>query len=234
MLRKIITVSGSLLRFTKDLGIALLLMIVLYLLFAVLFTLIPSNFLARQPEKGITVYLKSNGVHTDLVVPTQNKFYDWSEHLYPEDFGLLSSEDTWTAIGWGDKGFYLNTPTWGDLKFSTALDAVIPGFGGSAMHVTLYEEEPRERKLTKKLILSEIQYLILCDYIFNSFTKDKKGQFMLLRGHHYDGVNDNFYEALGDYNLFQTCNTWTNTALKKAGVKTAFWAPFDKCILYHF
>lgn len=209
-------------------------LLVIYLFFALILAVIPSNMFSRQPEEGITIYIKSNGVHTDVVVPTENKFYSWSEHISPEDFGLVRGEGSWTAFGWGDKGFYLNTPEWSDLKISTALDAITPFVGESAMHVTVYENELKENKYTKKILLTEEQYLLLCDFIFKSFTRSEEENFILLPGYHYDKINDNFYEAEGDYNLFQTCNNWTNSALKAAGVKTALWAPFDKCILYHF
>ena len=43
------------------------------------------------------------------------------------------------GLGWGDKGFYLETPTWADLKTSTALKAV-SGYNTTAMHVTFYKE----------------------------------------------------------------------------------------------
>lgn len=234
MRKTILPALKSLLSRAGNAILGIFMLLVLYLLFVVILTFIPANMFSKQPETGITIYIKSNGVHTDLVLPTENKFYNWSEHLPPEQFGLLSAENSWTALGWGDKGFYLNTPEWADLKASTALDAIIPFVGGSAMHVTHYEQEPKENNYTKKIIVTEAQYLVLCDYIYHSFTKDQQENFILIPGHHYSGRNDNFYEAGGDYNLFHTCNNWTNSALKAAGVRTALWAPFDKCILYHF
>lgn len=234
MLKNILSTIKSLVRFVGNFILGTCILLVVYLLFAFIFTLIPSNMFSKQPETGITIYIKSNGVHTDLVLPTENKFYNWSEHLPPEEFGLLSAENSWTAFGWGDKGFYLNTPEWADLKVSTALDAITPFVGGSAMHITHYEVAPKENKYTKKIMITDAQYLVLCDYIYKSFSRDEKENFILIPGHHYNGRNDNFYEAGGDYNLFQTCNNWTNSGLKTAGVKTALWAPFDKCILYHF
>ncbi len=234
MVKNFLSLINSTARFIGNLALGLVLLIGVYLLVALLFTFIPANMFSKQPEKGITVYLKSNGVHTDIVVPTENKFYNWSESILPEDFGLISGETTWSSFGWGDKGFYLNTPNWSDLKVTTALDAVMPFFGESAMHVTLYDEEPTESAHTKKIILTEEQYLILCAYISKSFTRSETEKFILLEGYHYAHLHDNFYEAEGSYDLFTTCNTWTNSALKAAGVRTAFWAPFDKCVLYHF
>jgi uncharacterized protein (TIGR02117 family) len=233
MLHDIFKFIKSVLKFAGNTVLGILFLTALYLLFAVIFTLIPSNISSKQPEKGITIYIKSNGVHTDLLLPTENKFYNWSDHILQEDFFPDTTDHPWTAFGWGDKGFYLNTPNWSDLKVSTALDALLPT-GSSAMHVTLYGNTLQENKRTKKIILTDEQYLILCDYVFNSFQRNEQEHFILIDCCHYKGLNDNFYEAEGSYHLFNTCNNWTNSALKAAGVKTAFWAPFDKCIFYHF
>jgi uncharacterized protein (TIGR02117 family) len=233
MLRGIFKFIKSVLNFTGNAILGILLLTVLYLLLAVILTLIPANSSSKQPEKGITIYIKSNGVHTDLLLPTENKLYNWSDRISQEDFFPDTTDYQWTAFGWGDKGFYLNTPNWSDLKVSTALDAMLPT-GSSAMHVTLYGNTIKENKRTKKITLTEEQYLILCEYIFNSFQRDEEDNFILINCCHYNGLNDNFYEAEGSYHLFNTCNNWANSALKTAGVKTALWAPFDKCILYHF
>ena len=87
------------------------------------------------------------------------------------------------------------------------------------MHVTIYENELKENEKIKKIILTEEQYLILCDYILKSFTQKQDESFILLEGYHYNSINDNFYEAEGSYDLFNTCNNWANSALKAAGVQ---------------
>jgi uncharacterized protein (TIGR02117 family) len=72
----------------------------------------------------VAIYIKTNGVHTDLVVPVKNEQLDWSREI---KFSNAHLPDTtaikYLAMGWGDKGFYLQTPTWADLKFSVAFKA---------------------------------------------------------------------------------------------------------------
>ncbi|XQC04883.1 DUF2459 domain-containing protein [Arcobacter cryaerophilus gv. pseudocryaerophilus] len=46
--------------------------------------------------------------------------------------------------------------------------------------------------------------------------------------------NDAFYEAIGSYSIFHTCNTWTNNLLKKASLPASFWLAFDDGILYQY
>ncbi|HXU27639.1 MAG TPA: DUF2459 domain-containing protein, partial [Bacteroidia bacterium] len=48
------------------------------------------------------------------------------------------------------------------------------------------------------------------------------------------GDNDSFYEAVGVYGLFYTCNTWANNGLKYCGQKACLWTPFEKGIFYQY
>ena len=70
-------------------------------------------------------------------------------------------------MGWGDKGFYLDTPSWADLKFSTAFKAVF-GINTAAIHATYYKEL-KENELCKKIEISKEQYKDLVAYIQKSF-----------------------------------------------------------------
>ena len=47
----------------------------------------------------------------------------------------------------------------------------------------------------------------------------------------YD-ANDAFYEALGGYNAFETCNTWAGRGLRQAGLPVSRWTPFDFNVLW--
>ena len=172
----------------------------------------------------------SNGVHTDLVLPIKNKYQDWSKQV---PFTHTLSQDSvvnFMAFGWGDKGFYLDTPTWADLKMSTALNAMF-SLGSSAMHVTPYQTM-NENESCKKVTISAAAYQKLVQYIQASFWSAQDGQFQNITGHHYHHY-DSFYHARGSYSLFKTCNTWANQGLKHCGVKTSVWTPFDKGIFYH-
>ena len=82
------------------------------------------------------------------------------------------------------------------------------------------------------MALSEAAYRRLCDFIEGSFQKDASGAFVLVPGKGY-GADDNFYEAVGSYHPFNTCNVWTNRGLKDCGVRTALWSPFPQGVLRH-
>lgn len=115
----------------------LLFVVGIVVLYEVLYLLLPLILISAEKTtepKTITIYLLSNGMYTDLVLPTQNDFIDWTTKVSPDDTKGKKRGD-WLAFGWGDKGFYLNTPTWADLKFSTAVKAAF-WMSDSAMHTT--------------------------------------------------------------------------------------------------
>ena len=90
-------------------------------------------------NKEIEVYIQTNGVHSDIVVPVKNELKDWSKEIQFQQTKSKDSLMNYLSFGWGDKGFYLETPTWADLKASTAFNAAF-GLGESAMHATFYKK----------------------------------------------------------------------------------------------
>ncbi len=175
------------------------------------------------------IYIRTNGIHTELILPTDNGTVDWKKTIYPKDFGDSISLE-FIVFGWGDKGFYMNTPEWSDLTAKTATSALlIPT--STAMHVA-YEPRPFENDDCVKVRLSKKQYLQIVGYINKSFLlKDDKVQLIPGKGY---APNDNFYEANRSYHLFRTCNTWTSNALKEAGIRTSALAVFPNGVMGHF
>ena len=131
-------------------------------------------------------------------------------------------------MGWGDKGFYLNTPTWADLKFSTAFKAAT-ALSTSAMHTTYYQTM-EENDECVKIEISKQQYTTLIQYIKSSLQKDPENNFIHIPTNAVYGTTDAFYEANGKYSLFKTCNSWTNSALKISGQKACVWTGLDSPI----
>lgn len=200
-----------------------------YLLFALVLGLIPVNSHFKPVPDGITIFLLSNGVHTDIVVPAESPQCNWREIFPNEAFPAQVGQAPYLGVGWGDKGFYLETPTWAELKPSVAFRAAfIPS--PTAMHVTYLLREPVPGEKCRRIQISLEQYQQLIEYIKNSFLEDA-GNFILIPGKGY-GQTDNFYEAKGAYNMIKTCNMWVVGGLKMVGVRTAVWSPFDKGLLY--
>jgi uncharacterized protein (TIGR02117 family) len=204
--------------------------ILLYFLGVLILSHIAVNkqFKQETSQNGIEIFLLTNGVHTDVVMPIRNSYKDWSLSINAENTIAKDSTAKNIAFGWGDKGFYLYTPEWSDLKFSTAFNAMF-FMGTTAMHVTFYQNL-HPGQYCKKIRIHPNEYKKLVQFVENSFQKDKNGKFMVIGRHSY-GKNDCFYEANGTYNLFYTCNTWTNNALKTSGLKSCYWTPFQNGVM---
>lgn len=176
-----------------------------------------------KPE--VEIFILTNGVHTDIVMPVKNNQIDWSQQVQFKNTKAADTTYNYIAMGWGDKGFYLETPEWSDLKASTALKAAT-GLGKTAIHAT-YFRQMRLGDHCKSIMISKEQYNRLITYITNSFQKDASGNFVPVKTDALYGRTDAFYEANGSYSLTHTCNTWANNALKASGQKCCFWTPMD-------
>jgi uncharacterized protein (TIGR02117 family) len=182
--------------------------------------------------KEIAIYIITNGDHTDIVVPVRNNQMDWSSEV---KYDYTIANDTtcrYLAIGWGDKGFYLDTPTWSQLKPSVAFKAVF-WLSTAAMHATYYKDMT-EGKDCRKIRITNQQYDRLTTFITDWFQKDSDGHFINIKTTANYGDNDAFYEANGRYNLFFTCNTWANDALRACGQKCCAWTIFDTGIFLKY
>ncbi len=184
----------------------------------------------RQASTGVDIWVWNQGVHTDLVLPIRSATIDWTAFAPLEDPAILRFQ-RYVAIGWGDHDFYVLTPRWDDLSIGTTLKAV---FWPSAtvMHVTYHALTPLPGPRCVKLTLTATEYRELVTFIRASFRLDASGRPMLLKGESY-WSSDAFYHAEGSYHLLDTCNNWTNRALKHIGVRTAAWSPFAYAIFDH-
>ncbi len=208
---------------------ALLAALALYVGCALLLGAIPRNTGFVESENGIPVYVRTNGVHADLVVPTRYGAVDWSLDFPAAHMRALPATTDWIAFGWGDRGFMIETPTWSDLRPGTAIIA-LSGAGSGAMHVE-YIETPSAYRV-RRVRLSQSEYEKLVSFVRGSFARDAAGGVRRIDAAGYGG-SDAFYEAIPRYTFWHTCNEWTRRALAAAGVRTPVWAPFDTAIMLH-
>lgn len=204
----------------------------LYVILGLLIPCIPVRAEKTDDAKIIELYILTNGVHTDLVVPVKSKYIDWSSKLPFENTKGQKTDFDYISFGWGDKGFYLDTPTWAELKFSTAFKAAF-WLSDSAMHCTYYKQM-KVGDDCKKMMITEKQYQHLIHFIDSKFDKDASGKYILIKTDAVYGNDDAFYDAKGSYNFTYTCNTWANNGLKASGQKAALWTPTDFGIFQHY
>ena len=184
---------------------------------------------ALKSEGDLTIYVKTNGVHTDICLPVSTAYFDWKKVIPVKDFPS-NKKFAYVAIGWGDKGFFLDTPEWSDLTFSTAFNATFLN-SPTAMHVSYLENEPLVSKGSARVHIDAAGYEKLIDFVSGSFKMDNESVILIPDRGYWS--NDNFYEANGNYHLFNTCNRWTNKALKIVGVRTGWFALSSEGIMRH-
>ena len=180
----------------------------------------------------IPVFILSNGVHADIVVPVRNAVYDWSAAIPISDAAdPRAAAASWLAIGWGQRDFYLRVQRWENLTPGIALRAVSGG-GGTVLHATrLFAVVEGDDCV--RLDLTKEQYRALVDRLLANGVRDDNGCLVRVAGAEGYGPTDAFYEACGRYTPLFTCNTWANEALKSAGAPCCLWTPFPGPILRH-
>lgn len=219
------------LRYILEFVAAVVVVIVLYVIVAMGASMIPVNTNQPDPSGEYMIYIRSNGVHTDIVMPVQNELVNWRDLVDPAHTRAGDMDLKYVAFGWGDLEFYENTPEWNDLKPGVAFKALFLD-SPAAMHVkfkhyVIQDDHTIPIKVTSK------QYLALADYITRSFTLDENGAAQNIRGLNYE-MTDTFYHANGSLNMLNTCNTWTNKGLKEAGLRASLWTPFTEGIFYSY
>lgn len=211
----------TLLKYIKRTFLGFLVFILTYGLIGFILSLLSTSPPAVTCTTANSIYVSTNGVHLDLVIPVEFiRGEDWKGVALPSDTKFVS-------FGWGDQGFYLETPTWDDLRFSVAAKALF-WKSKTAMHLTYYR---RASSNWNRIPLCPEQMEELLLYIRQSFQETTSDLPILIPGKGY-GQRDDFYEGKGSYSIIRTCNNWANQGLKTAGVKTAIWSPLDKGVLY--
>lgn len=187
---------------------------------------IPVNAAWRPPARGIEIWVESNGIHTGIVVPKVAAGIDWRPLADPTHLAdpRYAAHDH-LSFGWGERAFYLETPTWAQVKATTVLAAAF-GSAETLVHVD-HVPRPRATADVRRLVVTPDQYRRLAAYIAASVRPGAR---------HYRGYGpyDAFYDGTGRYSALRTCNSWTGNALRSAGVRVGWWTPFPLTVMWWF
>jgi len=195
--------------------------VIAYVAIAFALMLIPANS-SFQNTGEVSISLRSNGVHLDLILPVQHGSHDWRAVFQPADFQTLPAQINFVAIGWGDADFYLNTPTWQDVSIKTAAVALF-GQNPSLLHVEYLAEAEFE---TTHIRIASADYMRLVEFVSAKVRRSNGLEHAQVRlGASYFG-GDAFFEATGSYSPIHTCNSWVGDALRAGGVRMGIWTPF--------
>jgi uncharacterized protein (TIGR02117 family) len=181
---------------------------------------------SEPPARRILVL--SSQIHTDIAVPI--------DALTVADFGFLRAaglpvdypDARWILFGWGGRAFYLQTPTWGELKPLPVFRALT--VDASVMHVEILGAIAEPWPGLLGFDIPESRYRDMLAFIRASFAEGG-GAPLYIEDAHY-GMNDAFFEAHGSFNALLGCNTWTATALRRAGLQTGWWNPLPATLAW--
>lgn len=194
-----------------------------YLAAALIGSMISANSDWQQPSDGIEIFVETNGVHTGFVMPIYNDIHDWRDLIKPSHLPDPSRYGSHILVGWGHAGVYRNAEKWQNLRVSDAVSAIF-GSNDTLIHVYHLNYPQAYPHYRRRLVVSESEYRMIASTIAAQMKLDSDRQPNPSPGY---GNGDLFYEATGHYDAFNTCNSWTASVLRKAGIRTAFWTPFS-------
>jgi len=194
-----------------------------YIIIALILTSITIDRNTENQVSDKTIYLHTNGVHLDIIIPKKNIDSVLLQGIKREP------SDTYIAFGWGDENFYINTPTWGDLTFKNGFKAMFLK-SSTLVHITRYTSI-RSDWIAIKVSNDELEKLNT--YLQNTFITNETGMKVILDNQGYSSIDD-FYKAKGSYSCFKTCNSWVNAGFKQSGLKSCLWTPFDFGLIHKY
>jgi uncharacterized protein (TIGR02117 family) len=211
------------LRFVTRLLAVLVLIAVLYLIAALGFALFPASGRAQQAQGEPTVYVCTSLAHADIVMPSRDPLIDWNA-LFPAAGPREPPADAYFAFGWGDLRFFRETPTWADVRLSTAIGA-LASLNDAALRVIAINV-PTGDPDCRPLAVDRAGRQALIDHIRASLVDGARPRPAARAGF------EAYYIAGGQYGPLRTCNQWVADALAAAGLPHARFAPFSFSITW--
>lgn len=165
--------------------------------------LLPLPAAGIEPER--IIYIVSNGWHTSIVIPRDAL----PPGAIPEaqDF----PQAAYLEFGWGDREYYPSP----DPSLIMALAAALTPTP-AVMHIAGRALAPSQGGEVLAMGLSVAALERLIAEIDLSFKRSPGSRAETVARGLYE--NSWFYPALGEFHLFNTCNTWTARMLSAAGV----------------
>lgn len=194
-----------------------------YLAAGLLGAAIPANAGWRAPDEGVTIWVEDNGIHTGIVMPKVAAGVDWRGDFPAGDLAdPRYGGHGYVALGWGERNFYLGTPTWWDVRPWVVIRAAL-GSDATVLHVE-HVARPLLGERVRAVTLRPEEYRRLAALI-----RASRADGAALHGY---GGWDAFYPGRGHYSAVHTCNDWTGRMLRGAGVRAGRWTPFSPTVFW--
>lgn len=163
----------------------------------------------------IEVHLVSGPIHFDVLIPATPVTLETFSFLEDAGVPISMTGVEWILVGWGARGFYIETKNFSDMKVRTVAQAV---FGDAAvMHFAAVGNIDKIK--TEKLLLSAPEYEALLSNLMGELQS-----FDAIENAGYTNT-DAFFSAKGHFNIFRTCNVWLAKVFRDTGLRFGVWTP---------
>lgn len=194
--------------------------------------LIPLPLWSQETEEdsGETrrILVLSNPIHTDIAIPLDADTRAAFAFLERSGVPVAEPGAKWMIVGWGGRAFYLETPTWADLKPMPVFRALT--VDSSVLHVDVTGELDDGHPAVTALEVGAAEFEQLQVFIRDGFAQPPDAVAAIPDAGY--GPYDRFFEAKGAFNALVGCNTWTAQALRAAGVRTGLWNPLPQTLTF--
>jgi len=163
--------------------------------------------ITENEARNNDIYVVSHEWHTGFVIPSKLII-----NTLPT-LGQRFGDSPYIEFGWGDKGFYQANEITSGLTVQAIFWPTESVIHAVAVPNRIRRYFPRSEIVS--IYLTDNEFDSLIKFIENSFQKNENGGIIELKNGIYG--NSQFYKAVGDYYLMNTCNKWTAKGLKSAG-----------------
>ena len=199
------------------------------LVFVAMGTFIPRPLWPQSPSGEPAtqrIVLLRNPIHTDIAIPLDDRSLASFSAIVGSGIQADLPGARYLVFGWGSREFYIETPTWSELKPGPLFAALTAD--ESVMHVDVMGEIDLAHPTVQLFEIEDQAMYRLQDFIAASFRSGPEGPIRLSDAGY--GDLDAFFEANGHFNALVGCNTWTAQALRVAGLRTGWWNPLPQSL----
>ena len=181
---------------------------------------------AAAAGDGREILLLANPIHADIALPVDEEVRAAFADLIPAGLPVDMPGVDYLVFGWGGRSFYIETPSWGDMRPLPVLRALT--VDRSVMHVSVAGPIDLSHPTVRLLATTVEGRSRMIAAIRASFVREGDAP-TVISGASY-GPDDSFFEANGAFNAFLGCNTWTAAMLRAGGVRTGWWTPLPQLL----
>jgi uncharacterized protein (TIGR02117 family) len=198
-------------------------------------TLVPWPLTSQETsgEKTSEILVITNPIHTDIAIPATPEALKTFGFLGASGLPIDAPGVRWIVFGWGGRAFYLETPTWSELKLVPVLKALT--LDRSVMHVELAGEIDWSLPQVKSIAISATVKngdATAMERVYYRIADSFEGEAPMAIPNAGYGPNDRFYESKGGFNILVGCNVWAARILREAGLQTGIWNPLPQSLGY--